>query len=189
MEGFKCGGEEGEAVRHHRQPQWTGYANFLRFAPGSWEQREKRPGRKEKGEQKRYCSVAEGSIYEKGWVLRVPTVGPNCTGRLLWFIGLLRILRKKSSARVVYGFLSTFGYLCSVSRWRTSLEKDTILSNYRLGNISIYLFFFLIFEIYIREEKNTYVILRQMLILEDLFLCSTVSSLVIIDRMIVLKRW
>lgn len=70
-----------------------------------------------------------------------------------------------------------------------SLEKDTILSNYRLGNISIYLFFFLIFEIYIREEKNTYVILRQMLILEDLFLCSTVSSLVIIDRMIVLKRW
>lgn len=52
-----------------------------------------------------------------------------------------------------------------------------------------YLFFFLIFEIYIREEKNTYVILRQMLILEDLFLCSTVSSLVIIDRMIVLKRW
>lgn len=70
-----------------------------------------------------------------------------------------------------------------------SLEKDTILSNYRLGNISIYLFFFLIFEIYIREEKNMYVILRQMLILEDLFLCSTVSSLVIIDRMIVLKRW
>lgn len=53
-----------------------------------------------------------------------------------------------------------------------------------------YLFIlFFIFEIYIREEKNTYVILRQMLILEDLFLCSTVSSLVIIDRMIVLKRW
>lgn len=53
-----------------------------------------------------------------------------------------------------------------------------------------YLFIlFFIFEIYIREKKNTYVILRQMLILEDLFLCSTVSSLVIIDRMIVLKRW
>lgn len=70
-----------------------------------------------------------------------------------------------------------------------SLEKDTILSNLS-SREHFYLFIlFFIFEIYIREEKNTYVILRQMLILEDLFLCSTVSSLVIIDRMIVLKRW
>lgn len=29
-----------------------------------------------------------------------------------------------------------------------SLEKDTILSNYRLGNISIYLFFFYLWNIY-----------------------------------------
>lgn len=103
---------EGRVGRGGRQTSSTTLANGVRevplVAPGSWEQREKRPKRKEKAGQKRYCSVVEGNIYEKGWVLRVPTMGRNCTGRLLWFIGLLQILRKKSSTRVVYGFLNRF---------------------------------------------------------------------------------
>lgn len=139
---------DGRVGRGGRQTSSTTLVNGVRevplVAPGSWEQREKRPKRKEKAGQKRYCSVVEGNIYEKGWVLRVPTMGRNCTGRLLWFIGLLQILRKKSSTRVVYGFLQPFRYLCSYSRWCASIEQEkqiilygTVWDNFHLSQVIV----------------------------------------------------
>lgn len=81
--------EEGREDRHHRQPRRTRYAKFLWLHRGRESSEKKRPGRKEKADQKRYWSVVEGNIYEKGWVLRVPTMGRNCTGKatlIYWVI-------------------------------------------------------------------------------------------------------
>lgn len=83
-------------------------------------------------------------------------------------------------------FAISVAFQDGVGVWKKILDSSVCREYFYL----FYFIFFFLFLKYIENKRarNTY-ILWQMLILEDLFLCPTVSSSVIIDRMIVLKRW